>query len=73
MAIESGLRHGVTVRLNAGTRPSTGGMLVRTTSLNGLIFGAEADKILSVVGALAPVLAHPLFRIERTAVTVIEP
>ena len=72
MAIESALRHSVAVRLNAGTRPGTGNMLVRTTSLSGLVHGADAARIMSVVGALAPVLSHPLFRIERTAVTVLE-
>jgi hypothetical protein len=48
-------------------------MLVRTTSLSGMMYGAEADKILSIVGALAPVLEHPMFRIERNVVSYIEP
>ena len=72
MAIESALRSTVSLRLNAGTRPGGSGMLVRSFSLGRVMHGADKGKIMSVVGALASVLVHPLFRVERTEVTVIE-
>ena len=72
MAIESAHRSSVSLRLNTGTREGTGGMIVRSCSLGRVIHGADAEKIMSVVGALAPVLEHPLFRVERTEVTILE-
>ena len=72
MAIENAHRSGVSVKLNAGTNPGTGGMITKTCSLGKIMAGADKDKIMSVVGALASVLEHPLYRVERTEVTVIE-
>ena len=72
MAIENAHRSSVSLRLNAGVREGTGGMIVKGCSLGRVVHGADADKIMSVVGALAPVLKHPLFRVERTEVTILE-
>ena len=72
MAIESAHRSSVSLKLNAGTRPGTGGMITKTCSLGKVMHGADKDKIMSVVEVLAPVLENPLYRIERTEVTVIE-
>ena len=65
MAIENAHRSSVSVKLNAGTRESTGGMIVKSCSLGKVTHGADAGKVMGVVEALAPVLEHPLFRVER--------
>ena len=72
MATESTHRSSVALRLNVGTREDTGSMIVRSCSLGRVVNGADASRIMSVVGALVPVLEHPLFRVERTEVTVLE-
>jgi hypothetical protein len=72
MAIENAHRSNVALKLNVGVRESTGGMLVRSIRLGNVMMAADADKIMSVVGALAPVLVFPLYRVERTEVTVLE-
>jgi hypothetical protein len=72
MAIESALKSAVNLKLNAGTRPGTGGMIVKTVALRGVTYQADAGKIMSVGGALVPVLEHPLYRVERQETTVLE-
>jgi len=72
MAIENAHRSSVALRLNAGVRESNGSMIVRSCSLGRVVSGADAAKVMSVVGALLPVLEHPLFRVERTEVTILE-
>ena len=72
MAIENAYRSSVSLKMNAGTKPGTGGMITKSCSLGNIMHGANAGKIMSVVGALAPVLENPLYRVERTEVTVIE-
>ena len=72
MAIESALRSAVSLKLNAGTRDGTGGMITKSCSLGKIMAGADKDKIMSVVGSLLPILEHPLYRVERTEVTVLE-
>ena len=72
MAMEHTHRSSVSLRLNAGIRESTGAMIVRSCSLGRVVPGADAARIMSVAGALVPVLEHPLFRVERTEVTILE-
>ena len=72
MAMENAYRSSVSLKLNAGTKDNTGGMIVRSCSLGKVIHGANVNKVMSVAGALAPVLEHPLFRVERTQVTILE-
>ena len=72
MAMENAHRSSVSLKLNAGIRESTGGMIVRSCSLGRVVYGADVNKVMNVVGALAPVLEHPLFRVERTQVTILE-
>ena len=72
MAIENAHRSSVSVKLNAGVREGTGGMIVKSCSLGRVVHGADAGKVLGVVGALSSVLEHPLFRVERTEVTILE-
>ena len=72
MVTESAHRSSVSLRLNTGTRPGTGAMIVRNCSLGRVVAGADKDKIMDVVGALLPVLEHPMFRVERTEVTILE-
>ena len=72
MAIENAHRSSVSLKLNTGVKESTGGMIVKSCSLGKVIRDADAGKIMSVVGALVPVLEHPLFRVERTEVTILE-
>jgi len=72
MAIENAHRSSVSLRLNAGVRAGTGGMIVRSCSLGRVVQGADAAKVMGVVGALLPVLEFPLFRVERTEVTILE-
>jgi len=72
MAIESAYRSTVSLKLNAGTKMGTGTMITKSCSLGKIMYGADKDKVMSVVGTLLPVLEHPLYRVERTEVTVIE-
>ena len=71
MAVENALRSAVSLKLNAGTKPG-GGMITKSCSIGKVVHGADKDKVMSVVGVMLPVLEHPLFRVERTEVTVIE-
>jgi hypothetical protein len=71
MAVESAYRSGVSLKLNAGSRQG-GGMIVKSCSLGKVVHGADKDKVMSVVGALLPVLEHPMYRVERTEVTILE-
>ena len=72
MAIENVHRSSVSLKLNAGTKESSGGMIVKSCSLGKVIQGADKDMVMGVVGALLPVLVHPMFRVERTEVTILE-
>ena len=72
MATENAYRSSVSVKLNSGSREGTGSMIVKSCPLGKVIGGADKDKVMSVVGALLPVLEFPLFRVERTEVTVLE-
>ena len=72
MAIESALRSSITLRLNTGLRPGGVGMITKSCSLGRVMANADASKVMSVIGALIPVLVHPLYRVERTEVTVLE-
>ena len=70
--IEREHRSSVSVKLNAGVNPTSGGMIVQSCSLGKVVQGADAEKVMNVVGALLPVLKHPLARVMRTEVTVLE-
>jgi hypothetical protein len=70
--IENAYRSGVSVKLNGGVSPVTGSMIIKSCSLGKVVQGADKDGIMSVVGALMPVLEHSLARVERTEVTVLE-
>ena len=72
MAIESAYRGSVSLKLNAGMKMGTSTMITKSCSLGKIMHGADKDKIMSVVGTLLPVLEHPMYRVERTEVTVIE-
>ena len=72
MAVESVLRSAVSLKLNTGTRPGTCSMIVRTLSLGKVVPDCDAEKVMNTIGALIPVLKHPLLRVERTEVTQIE-
>ena len=72
MAIESAYRSSVSLKLNAGFKHGDSGMIVKSCSLGKVLHGADKDKIMSVVGTMLPVLEHPMFRVERTEVTVLE-
>jgi hypothetical protein len=71
MAIESAYSSAVALRLNNGV---TGAGTVKsvTVSIPKVVHGADADKIMSVVGGLLPCLELPLIRVIRTEQTVIE-
>jgi hypothetical protein len=70
--VENAYRSGVSVKLNGGLSPVSGGMVVKSFSLGKVVQGADGDRIMNVVGALAPVLEYGLARVERTEVTVLE-
>jgi hypothetical protein len=72
MAIENAHRSTVNLKLNAGTREGTGGMIVKNVSLGRVVYQADGGKIMNVVGGLASVLKHPLYRVERQEVTILE-
>jgi hypothetical protein len=71
-AVENAYRSGVSVKLNGGTSPVTGSMIVKSCSLGKIVHGADKDGIMDVVAALTPVLDYALARVERTEVTVLE-
>ena len=71
MAIESAYSSAVNLKLNTGFTGS-GGMKTATVSLGRLVYAADKDKIMSVVGTLLPCLVHPMYRVERREITVIE-
>ena len=70
--IESAYKSSVSVKLNAGVNPSTGGMIVKSCPLGNLIRNADKEKVMNVVGALLPVLSYPLSSVRRTEVTTLE-
>ena len=70
--VENAYRSGVSVKLNGGVSPVSGGTIVKSFSLGKIVRGADKDRIMNVVGALAPVLDYGLARVERTEVTVLE-
>ena len=72
MATENTYKSSVAVKLDAGTSPVTGNMIVKSCSLGKIAHGADNDKIMNVVGALLSVLEHSLARVERTEVSVLE-
>jgi hypothetical protein len=72
MATESTYKSSVAVKLDGGASPVTGNMVVKSCSLGKVAHGADKDKIMTVVGALLPVLEHPLVRVERTEVSVLD-
>ena len=72
MAIESAHRSSVSLKLNAGFRAGDSGMITKTCSLGKIVHGADKNKIMSVVGTLLPCLVHPMYRVERREITVIE-
>jgi len=71
MAIENPLRSGISLKLNAGSRDN-GTMIIKGVSLGAMMRGAEPAKIMDVVGALAPILEFPLYRVERSEISTVE-
>ncbi|MDR1979083.1 MAG: DUF1659 domain-containing protein [Synergistaceae bacterium] len=72
MATERAYKSSVSVKLDAGINPATGNMILKSCSLGKIAQGADKDKVMSVVGALLPVLDHSLAHVERTEVTILE-
>ena len=72
MAVVNPHRNSVSLKLNTGAREGTGSMIVKSCSLGKVVSGADPEKIMGIVGALVPVLKHPLFRVEQTEVTILE-
>lgn len=72
MASEAVKAAKVRAYLNAGTTPQ-GRIISKNTLVGYVVPGADADKILAVVNALAPCLAHPHVYTERVVSSVIEP
>jgi hypothetical protein len=72
MAIESAYKSSIAVKLDAGTNPATGNMIVKSCPLRKVVQGADKEKVMNIVGALLPVLEHSLVRVERTEVSVLE-
>jgi hypothetical protein len=70
--METALRSNINVRLNFGNHGGSGAMIVRTVPLGRVIRNANITKVMSVLNALAPIFAHPIFRIERHEVTILE-
>ena len=71
MAIESPRSSTVHLRLNTGLNGS-GGIKTATISLGKIMYAADKNKIMSVVGTLLPCLVHPMYRVERREITTIE-
>ena len=71
-AIENAYKSSVSLKLNAGTSPTTGNMIIKSCSLGQVTQGADGEKIMNIVEKLLPVLDYPLIRVERTEVTALE-
>lgn len=54
------------LQLNKGQDPDTGKTLMGTSSINGLVAGADNEKIYNIAGALANCVAHPVVRVIKT-------
>ena len=73
MAVSSTLRRSaVALKLNAGKDPKTGNAIVKSCSLAGIRGGADPEAIVTVAELAAPVLAHPVTRVEQTEVRTLE-
>lgn len=73
MAVSSVLkRSAVALKLNAGKDPKTGNAIVKSCSLGGIKGGADPEAIMNVAELAAPVLAHPVTRVEQTEVRTLE-
>ena len=62
----------VSLKLNAGSNPATGRMIVKSAMLPKLTEAADAEKVMVVAKLAAPTLQHPMVRVERAAVFVLE-
>lgn len=69
---ENAYRSGVSLKLNAGTNPETGRMIVRGCPLGKIKSGADAEGIMRIADKLAAVLEYPVVRMERTEVSTLE-
>ena len=73
MPVSSTLRRStVALKLNAGKNPKTGSTMVKSCSLSGIRGGADPEAIVNVAELVAPVLAHPVTRVEQTEVRTLE-
>ena len=70
--VENAFRSGVSLRLNAGSNPATGRMIVKGCSLGRVKPGADAEAVVRVADKLAAVLEYPVVRMERTQVSTLE-
>ena len=70
--VENARYNNVSLKLNAGNNSETGKMIVKSVGLGKLTPSADAEKIMAVADLAAPVLKHPVVRVERTAVSVLE-
>lgn len=60
------------MKLNAGTDPASGRMIVKSCSLGKVRPGADAEGIVRVADLLLGVLEYPAVRMERTEVSALE-
>lgn len=73
MPVSSTLRRSaVALKLNAGKDPKTGKTIVKSCALGGIRAGADPEAIVDVAELVAPVLAHPVTRVEQTDVRSLE-
>ena len=70
--VENTYRSGVSLKLNAGTNPATGKVIVKGCSLGRTKPGADAEAIVRVADRLAAVLEYPVVRMERTEVNTLD-
>ena len=73
MPVSSTLRRSaVALKLNAGKDPKTGRTIVKNCALGGIRAGADPEAIVNVAELVAPVLEHPVTRVEQTDVRTLE-
>ncbi len=70
--VENARRSGVSLKLNAGSDPVSGRMIVKSCSLGRVKPGADAEGIVRVADLLLGVLEYPAVRMERTEVSTLE-
>lgn len=70
--IKTPTKASASIKVNAGTDPNSGSMIVRSVSLGSIKAGADKDMIMNVVDCLANVLEYSAVRVEQSETYTLE-